>query len=416
MTEKNNIKIDVPKPVAEILGTLEQAGFEAYTVGGCVRDSLLGREPEDWDICTSALPSEVKKLFRRTVDTGIRHGTVTVMLGKTGYEVTTYRVDGAYADGRHPDHVTFTPSLLEDLQRRDFTINAMAYSPQAGFVDAFGGIGDLAGHLIRCVGEPRERFSEDALRILRAVRFSAQLGFSIEERTYAALGEIAPNLVYVSRERIQVELTKLLLSDHPEIMLQVEETGMAGHISPALERFLTPGGGREELRTRLRLSAGLPREKMLRWAALFAGGTGQGAAALLRELKLDNDTILAVRTLTDGYRADFDSLAASDFAMRRFMSSLPDELLDRLFLLVRIIDPARAGAADRCAEAAIRIRARGDCYRMKDLAVSGKDLIAAGMQPGKTMGDMLGRLFERVLQHPSENEKAHLLDRALRGE
>ncbi len=174
------MELRIPEKAEIILHTLEEAGYEAYVVGGCVRDSILGRSPDDWDITTSAKPEEVKALFRRTVDTGLIHGTVTVMLDKEGFEVTTYRVDGEYEDGRHPKEVSFTASLEEDLKRRDFTINAMAYNPKRGLVDLFGGVQDMENRIIRCVGNPLERFTEDALRILRAVRFSAQLGFSIE--------------------------------------------------------------------------------------------------------------------------------------------------------------------------------------------------------------------------------------------
>ena len=209
------MKIQIPAAAQEIVEKLCEHGYEAYLVGGCVRDMLLGREPGDWDITTSAKPEEVKAVFRRTVDTGIKHGTVTVMMGKEGYEVTTFRIDGDYTDGRHPDSVTFTPDLIEDLKRRDFTINAMAYNRDRGLVDAFGGRKDLEDGVIRCVGAAEERFTEDALRILRAIRFSAQLGFEIEEHTENAIKKIAPNLVHVSRERVQVELTKLLISPLP---------------------------------------------------------------------------------------------------------------------------------------------------------------------------------------------------------
>ena len=173
--------IELPEKVKYIINTIAKAGYEAYAVGGCIRDSILGRTPDDWDITTSASPGQIKALFRRTVDTGIRHGTVTVMREGEGFEVTTYRIDGEYEDGRHPREVTFTSSLLEDLRRRDFTINAMAYNEEAGLVDAFGGVKDINAGIIRCVGSPAERFSEDALRIMRAVRFSAQLGYRIEE-------------------------------------------------------------------------------------------------------------------------------------------------------------------------------------------------------------------------------------------
>ena len=224
--------LEIPKNAETILHILEKAGYEAYVVGGCVRDSILGRSPDDWDITTSAKPEQVKALFHRTVDTGLQHGTVTVLMEKEGYEVTTYRVDGEYEDGRHPKEVTFTASLEEDLKRRDFTINAMAYNDETGLVDAFDGIADLNAKRIRCVGEPTERFSEDALRMLRAVRFAAQLGFAIEERTEQAIRDMCGNLEKISAERIQVELVKLVTSDHPEEMQNVYDTGIATVILP----------------------------------------------------------------------------------------------------------------------------------------------------------------------------------------
>ena len=179
--------ISIPKHASDIIKTLSAHGYEAYVVGGCVRDSILGKEPADWDITTSALPEQVKALFPRTIDTGLKHGTVTIMMDKVGYEVTTYRIDGTYEDHRHPNEVTFTSDLKEDLMRRDFTINAMAYNEEQGLVDLFGGIQDLTDRIIRCVGNPAERFDEDALRMLRAVRFAGQLNFKIEENTKAAI-------------------------------------------------------------------------------------------------------------------------------------------------------------------------------------------------------------------------------------
>ena len=202
-----NIHIEMPEDVKDIICTLQKNGYEAYAVGGCVRDSILGRMPEDWDITTSAMPEETKALFARTFDTGIEHGTVTVLKGRTGYEVTTYRVDGEYEDSRHPREVTFTRSLKEDLKRRDFTINAMAYNDEEGLVDIFGGLKDLEGKVIRCVGNARERFSEDALRILRGVRFAAQLEFELEEETREGMRELAGTLANISAERIQTENT-----------------------------------------------------------------------------------------------------------------------------------------------------------------------------------------------------------------
>ena len=223
--------IDLPEDVTTIIEKLEGAGFEAFAVGGCVRDSILGREPGDWDITTSARPESIKSLFRRTVDTGIEHGTVTVLMGSRSYEVTTYRIDGEYADLRHPKEVLFTASLEEDLKRRDFTINAMAYNESTGLVDLFDGMGDLDRHLVRCVGDPNERFNEDALRILRAVRFAAQLDFGIEEGTRNAIRGHAVNLAAVSKERILVELTKLICSAHIEKTEDLRKLGLDPYLA-----------------------------------------------------------------------------------------------------------------------------------------------------------------------------------------
>ena len=228
----------IPHPVEEILRTLRESGFEGYAVGGCVRDTILGRVPEDWDITTSAKPEQVKALFRRTLDTGIKHGTVTVMFGKEGYEVTTYRMDGEYEDHRHPKEVQFTPNLIEDLKRRDFTINAMAYSPESGIVDEFDGIRDMKRKCIRCVGKATERFEEDALRMLRGVRFAGQLQFEIERATFLAMKEKAPTIVNVSAERIRTELTKLLLSDGADRLLQAVEAGLTEYFLPELDVML----------------------------------------------------------------------------------------------------------------------------------------------------------------------------------
>ena len=229
ITKKAEFTIKIPPQVEWILKKLRDSGYEAFAVGGCVRDTILNRIPGDWDITTSAKPVEVKAVFGKTVDTGLQHGTVTVIRDHVGYEITTYRIDGEYEDGRHPREVEFTSDLREDLRRRDFTINAMAYSPETGLVDIFGGMEDLKNRTIRCVGNAVERFGEDALRIMRAVRFASQLDFSIEEETYRALSGIAPNLAHVSKERIQVELTKTLLSGRPQGVLVMEDTDVSLH-------------------------------------------------------------------------------------------------------------------------------------------------------------------------------------------
>ena len=228
----------MPQKVKFIIKQLMDNGFEAYAVGGCVRDSILGREPNDWDITTSALPGQVKEVFEHTVDTGIQHGTVTVVLDKENFEVTTYRIDGEYEDNRHPKEVIFTANLVEDLKRRDFTVNAMAYNDETGLVDVFGGISDLNDKIIRCVGNAEDRFSEDALRVLRAARFAAQLGFSIEDGTMQAMKSMAPNLANISAERIQVELVKLIISDNPDMIKTAYELGITKIVLPEFDKIM----------------------------------------------------------------------------------------------------------------------------------------------------------------------------------
>ena len=268
------MKIDLPIDVNFIIRKLEEAGFEAYAVGGCVRDRILGKEPNDWDITTSAKPEQVKSLFDHTIDTGIQHGTVTVMINHVGYEVTTYRIDGKYEDGRHPTEVTFTPDLLEDLKRRDFTINAMAYNDSTGLVDAFDGVFDLERGIIRCVGKPEKRFSEDALRMLRAIRFAAQLGFSIDENTMNGVKMLAGTLKRVSAERIQVELVKLLLSDNPDRLRDAYTSGLTAVFLPEFDAMMKTKQNTIHHKYSvgehtIRVIEGVPADKVLRIAALL---------------------------------------------------------------------------------------------------------------------------------------------------
>jgi tRNA nucleotidyltransferase (CCA-adding enzyme) len=433
------MEMKIPHHVEFIIDKLNKAGFEAYAVGGCVRDTLLGRVPGDWDITTSARPEEVKALFHRTIDTGIQHGTVTILMDHVGYEVTTYRIDGEYEDGRHPKQVEFTSNLLEDLKRRDFTINAMAYSHAAGIVDAFDGMGDLRRRTIRCVGDPMERFTEDALRILRAIRFSAQLDFTIEDETWKAISVIAPNIAKVSKERIQVELTKLLLSDHPEKILEVYETGISRYISQAFHEIPVSEQNEKEKEPPilaqneaekepvalaetqrgdenpavsgksvpsekaikyLRQASSLPREKYIRWAAfLRLTGDETKAVRILKDLKLDNDTISKVKTLVSWSGRPLEADAA---AVRHAMSRRTPEVWDALLDLNQYDDEIRTLSAG--------IRTRGDCLDLKHLAVTGQDLIAAGIKPGRTLGDVLNRLLDLVLDDPQKNKKEILLE------
>ena len=393
------MEIKIPAPAEEILTKLNENGYEAYVVGGCVRDMILGREPGDWDITTSALPEQVKQVFRRTVDTGIQHGTVTVMMGDEGYEVTTYRIDGEYADGRHPDSVTFPPSLTEDLKRRDFTVNAMAYNGNTGLVDEFGGMEDLDRGIIRCVGEPMDRFSEDALRILRAIRFSAQLGFAIEGRTYEAIRAIAPNMVHVSKERIQAELTKLLLSPHPGHISMVYETGISPYVSETFHKVPLLGMPS--------VPAQVPPVRHMRWAAFLRKCMPDEAVKILKDLKLDNDTINRVRTLISWQ--DY-GLGPDKYSIRIAMSRMEPDLFDDLLEFRMCL--SEAGARQDLGHTALlvdEIRRAGDCISLKTLAVGGNDIIKAGIRPGREVGLTLARLLEMVLEDPARNTKEYLL-------
>lgn len=435
------MKIEIPSKAAMILNILEDAGFEAYVVGGCVRDSILGRIPDDWDITTSAAPEQVKALFRRTVDTGLAHGTVTVMMEKEGFEVTTYRVDGEYEDGRHPKEVTFTASLEEDLKRRDFTINAMAYNPSTGIVDLFGGLEDLENKLIRCVGNPLERFTEDALRIMRAVRFSAQLGFQIEENTKNALGVLAPNLRHVSAERIQVELIKLLVSPHPDYLRIAYETGVTKEFLPEWDACMvteqnTPHHcytvGEHILHSLLNIRA----DKVLRLTMLLhdigkpavkktdengrdhfkmhGPESEKMAHDILRRLKLDNDTISKVCRLVKWH--DYRPLPEMK-AVRRAVNKIGEDLFP-LYLEVQRADTLaqsdyrreeKTGRLEGVCACWKQIREEKQCVSLKSLAVTGRDLIAEGFAPGREIGEILQYLLEIVLEDPEQNQKEKLL-------
>lgn len=435
------MKIQLPEKVNTIIQTLQEHGYEAYAVGGCVRDSLLGREPGDWDITTSASPEETKKLFARTVDTGIEHGTVTVLLGKEGFEVTTYRIDGKYEDSRHPTEVIFTRNLREDLLRRDFTINAMAYNDTEGIVDIFGGMDDLKRKIIRCVGNARERFGEDALRIMRGVRFAAQLGFSLEKETKEAMAELAPTLEKISAERIQTELVKLLVSDSPELIREAYHLGITAVILPEFDEMMRTGQETKYHRYdvgehTVQAVCNVPPDKVLRLTMLLhdvakpemktvdADGTAhfkghdirgeQKAKEILRRLKFDNDTIHKVTKLVrwHDYR-----MPAEKKNVRKAMSKISAELFP-MYLLVKRADILahsmyrreeeleNLSGLQKCYE---EIVADHECVSLKQLAVTGTDLIGIGMKPGKQIGEVLNELLRIVLEYPEFNNKEHLL-------
>lgn len=437
------MNIQLPEKVSEIINCLRSHNFEAYAVGGCVRDSLLGRTPSDWDITTSATPEEVKSLFSHTVDTGIQHGTVTVMLGHEGFEVTTYRIDGEYEDARHPKEVAFTLSLREDLKRRDFTINAMAYNEESGLVDLFGGAQDLERGVIRCVGDPGERFREDALRMFRAVRFAAQLGFSVEKNTAGAISELAGSLARISAERIQTELVKLLVSPHPEEMRQIYELGISDVVLPEFSVMMeTPQNNPHHMYSvgehTIKALQLIPEDKVLRLTMLlhdvakppcritdrkgidhFPGHPKRGAQMaekILKRLKFDNDTIRRVTALV---LIHDNQPPANPVSIRKALVKDGLDQYPALFLVKR----ADIGAqSDHLRESKLKyvdayeavynqIIENGDCLSLKELAVTGGDLISAGMKPGKELGDVLERMLQDVLENPEWNKKEILLNR-----
>lgn len=400
----------LPEKVKQIIARLEKEGFEAYAVGGCVRDVMLGRAPGDWDITTSAQPLEVKALFRRTVDTGLQHGTVTVLLGGEGFEVTTYRVDGEYEDFRHPKEVAFTKSLAEDLGRRDFTINAMAYSDSGGLVDMFDGVSDLKNGIIRCVGDAEKRFSEDALRMLRAVRFSAQLGFLIDEDTKLAIQKLAQSIANISAERIQAELVKILTSPNPDYMRMAYELGMTDIVLPEFDAAYEADGERI-----LRTLVNVENDKCLRIAALLCGM--DDPVKILRRLKFDNDTIKSVRV----YAAFLGcGIEPSPREVRRFLSRAGKENFDGIMKLKYADCVARGG--HMCEEKLKRLRAVNEVYQkivaeeqcvsLKELKITGSELIKIGVPEGRQVGEILSALLDDVIDEPSHNEYEYLLKKA----
>ena len=446
------IKLQIPEKVKTIIARLNIHGYEAYAVGGCVRDALLGREPKDWDITTSAKPDEVKAIFQRTIDTGIQHGTVTVMLEKEGFEVTTYRIDGEYEDSRHPESVEFTSNLLEDLKRRDFTINAMAYNEEEGVIDAFSGMQDLEQGIIRCVGNPIERFEEDALRMLRAIRFSGQLGFVIEEETKKAIQKKAETIANISAERIREELDKLLVSPHPEKIKDAYQMGITKVVLPELDMMFETSQDNphhqynvgdhcvkalQEMQKEAKTNQVTEKEyHALCWTALLHDiakpetkkidehGIGHfimhpeiGAKKteeVLKRLKFDNDTIEMVSHLTRWHDYPFNLKRTS---MRRAIHKIGSQWMPYLFLMQK---------ADRRAQSAYQqeekletikkaellyeeVKNAGECTSLKMLKINGKDLLELGYEPGKKIGEVLNRLLELVLENPELNERETLI-------
>lgn len=400
------IAINMPKHVKYIINTLEKNGYEAYAVGGCVRDAIIGKEPNDWDITTNATPMQVKKLFKHTIDTGIQHGTVTIMIDKVGYEVTTYRIDGKYADGRHPDKVEFTVSLKEDLKRRDFTINAMAYNDTKGIIDLFGGIEDLKEGIVKCVGNPYNRFDEDALRILRAFRFAAVLNFEVEEKTKKAAGDLAENLNKISKERIRTELDKLIMSDTPEKLMEARKCGLLKYILSEVEDDIN-----------IELVKAMPKNNYMKWAALLYHREEEEVSKILKKLKFDNKTVNICKRIV-GYSKDFRNIYKENVrvAAHEVGVDIFDKFLEFSKVCINLQDwkggeyPDNSDYINNIEYLYKKVIDDGDCLSLKELAVKGGDLMEIGVPKGAKLGEILNILLYKVLDNPKYNNREKLLE------
>lgn len=434
----------IPENIAYIIKKLNENGFEAFLVGGCVRDGILGRIPCDWDVTTNAYPENIKRIFDRTYDIGIKHGTISVLVENSIVEVTTYRVDGQYSDFRRPDNVEFTSSLKNDLARRDFTVNALAYHPEAGFIDYFEGLKDITGRRIKAVGDANTRFQEDALRMLRAIRFSAQLDFDIERSTANAIKENSVLIKNISSERIRDEITKILISQNPMHFNWLHETGLLKHIIPEFlmcyeteqnnpyhvynvsEHILHTVenvGSSSILRwTMLLHDIGKPPQKTTDEKGIdhFYGHQGVSAAmanVILNRLRFDKESIKKIINLIIHHDID---LVDTEKSVRKVISKVGDEaFLDLLevqradaLAQNRIYLDNRLLKMDNIKKIYLNIKKENQCLKLKDMAINGDDLIQLGMKPGREMKKMLDYLFECVLENPELNEKQKLIQLA----
>ena len=431
------MKLTLDPGAAALLDTLHAAGYAAYAVGGCVRDSLLGRTAHDWDLCTSALPQQVMELFgtEQCIPTGLQHGTVTIKYGGQLYETTTFRTEGSYTDGRHPDEVQFVPDVREDLARRDFTINAMAYNEAEGLVDPFGGQADLQNGLLRAVGEPQQRFTEDALRILRLYRFAARFGFALDAATARAARQLAPRLDCISAERIQEELAKLLAAPQP-----------GSYLEPAVLAVVLPELTPEALTAAKPVVDACPagEENLpVRWAALLGALGETDTRRVLKRLRCSNacieETAILVRETAGqgvcgrgflGHESGH-SIArptacgsrvppqrtvlgetpahAGEVAIRRLLGQYGLCTVERLCALCAALHPQNAPDCALAAQRARQLEADGVCCRVSQLAVNGRDLMAAGIPAGPALRRVLEALLDGVIRAEYPNEKPALL-------
>ena len=402
------MKLTLDPGAATLLDALHAAGYAAYAVGGCVRDSLLGRTAHDWDLCTSALPQQVMELFgaEQCIPTGLQHGTVTIKYGGQLYETTTFRTEGSYTDGRHPDEVQFVPDVREDLARRDFTINAMAYNEAEGLVDPFGGQKDLQNGLLRAVGEPQQRFTEDALRILRLYRFAARFGFALDAATARAARQLAPHLDCVSAERIQEELAKLLAAPQPGAYLEPAVLAVVlPELTPAALEAAKPvvdacPAGEENL--------------PVRWAALLGALGEADTRRVLKRLRCSNacieETAVLVReTAGQGVSEEKASAHPGDIHIRQLLGRYGLRTVERLCALCAALHPQAAPTCALAAQRARQLEADGVCCRVSQLAVNGRDLMAVGIPAGPALRRVLEALLDGVIRAEYPNEKPALL-------
>lgn len=436
------LKIDIPDGASKIIKALQNSGYEAYVVGGCVRDSLLGKNPKDWDICTSALPEEVKScLSYRLIDTGLQHGTITVVIDNVGYEVTTYRKDGDYSDNRHPDSVEFVTSLVEDLARRDFTINAMAYNETEGLIDRFGGVLDLNRRLITCVGNPDDRFSEDALRILRAMRFASTYGFSIQPTTAESIHRNKERLNNIAAERIQTELIRMLIGDGV-LQILLDFSDVISTIIPELKPCVGFDQNNRYHQYTVydhiahAVSNDVSKDVSVRIALLLhdigkprcysedeRGGHFHGHAVpsrdlseiVLNRLRFDNKTKSEVLDLVlyhDSY------IEPNEKAVRRWLNKLGEQRLRQLILVkVADISAHKEGTYKQRLEWCIQLQsiidnviAEEQCFKIRDLKINGTDILVLGVPEGKIIGNILYHLLEKVINDELQNDKEILLN------
>ncbi len=442
MNEK--IQIEIPDDVKYIIDTLKSSNYKGYAVGGCIRDSLLDKEPNDWDITTNASPGEVKSLFKKTYDTGIAHGTVTVNVNSNHYEVTTFRIDGKYEDNRRPSSVKFAQTVLEDLSRRDFTVNSMAYNPYDGLVDPFNGRQDLANRIIRTVGNPDERFGEDALRMLRAIRFSAQLGFEVEHDTLVSIERNRNLILKISSERIRDELTKTIISSRPESILKLRDTHVLKLLLPELDACFDiaqnhPYHIYNVGDNILKSVSSIENNRILRWAMLlhdigkavskstdekgidhFYGHPKKSvimADEILCRLRFDNKSRETILRLIENHDVD---LIPDKKSIRKVLNKVGDDIFPMLVKVQEADTKAqnpdmlneRIEKLVRVKELYMEIKASNNCIQVKDLAIDGKDLMDLGIRQGKEIGSTLSKLLDIVLENPELNTRDVLLETA----